>query len=239
MLFKLSPLTREMRQTPAQFLLGCLSFCLVLLCITTFSAYHFLKPVWAPSFVHINTHAWTHDSGMMESSDTLHAQPQDNASHTPKNPQSFPAAQTSFTPLLDVLYPFAISFLIAIIVTMGVAMVCVVRTSLHTHQDVIDILRLMGATQHYIAQQFQWITFLLGFKACIYGVVCGLMMLGIGHILTHYDIITSIPLLWDHRVLGICAGIPLLGGILGLLTAHIEIARTLQRMEHGSVALHT
>lgn len=191
---------------PARFLLACLSLCLTLLLMGTFSAYQFLLPVWAPTAI---------QSPLTDS------------------PSAVPV-MTSFTPLLDVLYPFALSVLITVMITMSVAMLCVVRTNLRHHNDVIDILRLMGATQRYIAQQFQWHTFRLGFVSCLSGVSVGFGILAIGHLLTEHHIITSIPLIWNQTTVLICLSIPILGGVTGLIASHIEVSRTLHRMERPS-----
>ncbi|PJF20246.1 MAG: permease, partial [Phototrophicales bacterium] len=68
--------------------------------------------------------------------------------------------------------------LIAVItLTTVMAVAGVVRARLAAHMEDVELLHLMGATDDYIARQFQRHIFMLSLKGCVFGSLLGIAMI--------------------------------------------------------------
>jgi cell division transport system permease protein len=120
----------------------------------------------------------------------------------------------------------------------GLAVLTVVfttRTGLLIHAGVIELLHLIGARDLYIARQFQWQAFSLMLRGGLAGfVVASLTLLaldfagGASGLLGTERLIPGLQL----PVLGwlALAALPVIVGMIGLVTARITVLRTLAQM---------
>jgi cell division transport system permease protein len=125
----------------------------------------------------------------------------------------------------------------AIVLLIGsVAIVTVIfttRTGLMIHAPVVDLLHLMGAPNFYIARQFQWHAFRLGFRGGIIGLVLALLAFGALYLAAQQGAATAdlmpgfrLPIAAWISVLALPLGM----GLAGLVTARITVLRALARM---------
>jgi len=127
----------------------------------------------------------------------------------------------------------------AVVLLIGlVAMTAVVfttRTGLALHAELIDLLHLMGATDFYVARQFQWHAFRLGLSGGGIGLVMTLVVFGAlrlaaeqGALPGAADLLPAfrLPLLAWPAILAL----PPAMGLVGLVTARLTVLRTLARM---------
>jgi cell division transport system permease protein len=115
------------------------------------------------------------------------------------------------------------------------AVVFTTRTGLALHAALIDLLHLMGATDAYVARQFQWHAFRLGLSGGGIGLVMTLVALGAvrfaieeGALPGAAELLPAfrLPLVaWPAILL-----LPPLMGVVGLLTARLTVLRALARM---------
>jgi cell division transport system permease protein len=127
----------------------------------------------------------------------------------------------------------------AVVLMIGlVAMTAVVfttRTGLALHAALIDLLHLMGASDGYIARQFQWHAFRLGLTGGLLGLMMSLIAFGglklaaeQGAIPGAGDLMPGLRL--PLPAWGAILVLPLAMGLVGLVTARITVLRTLARM---------
>ena len=115
------------------------------------------------------------------------------------------------------------------------AVVFTTRTGLALHAALIDQLHLMGATDAYVARQFQWHAFRLGLEGGGIGLVMTLITLGAirfgleqGVLPGTEDLLPAFRLpieAWPAIV-----ALPAVMGLVGLVTARLTVLRTLARM---------
>jgi len=125
-----------------------------------------------------------------------------------------------------------------IVVLIGVVAVMTVifttRTGLMIHAPIVDLLHLMGATDSYIARQFQWHAFGLGLRGGSIGLVLALLAFGALRLAAEQggaavaDLAPGLRLPVLAWVL--VGGLPVLMGLVGLVTARVTVLRTLARM---------
>ena len=104
-------------------------------------------------------------------------------------------------------------------------------TGLAIHREAIEVLHLIGARDTYIAKQFAFRAFALGFKGGVYGLIIGIPPLaGIGYLGKKMEdfLLPSIDLTLIQW--GIVFSLPLCVGILAMLTARITVIRSLARL---------
>jgi cell division transport system permease protein len=111
------------------------------------------------------------------------------------------------------------------------------RAGLAVHDDVIDLLHLMGARDGYIARQFQREALRLGVKGGIIGLaLAALTLAALAHAAARADAlfgdqVSLLPSLrltpWQWASLLL---LPLLAGIIAMVTARITVMRALARL---------
>jgi cell division transport system permease protein len=124
----------------------------------------------------------------------------------------------------------------AIVVLIGsVAIVTVVfttRTGLMIHAPIVNLLHLMGASDFYIARQFQWHAFRLGIRGGIIGLMPALLAFGALHLAAGEN--AGADLMPGFRLpIGawvVAVALPLAMGLAGMATARITVLRALARM---------
>jgi cell division transport system permease protein len=125
--------------------------------------------------------------------------------------------------------------IVGLIVTVAVlTVIFITRTGLMIHAQIVDLLHLMGATDRYIAAGFQWHAFRLGLRGGIIGLAPALLAFGaitLAGQQTGSAVADLAPGL--HLPLAawvIVVSLPLVMGLVGLVTARLTVLRTLARM---------
>jgi cell division transport system permease protein len=108
------------------------------------------------------------------------------------------------------------------------------RTGLMIHASVVDLLHVIGAPDSYVASQFQWHAFRLGLRGGIIGLALALVAFAVlgfsarqgGTAVADLAPGFSLPIIaW-----GLIGLLPLIMGLVGLLTARWTVLRILARM---------
>ncbi|HLY55686.1 MAG TPA: hypothetical protein VKS60_09020 [Stellaceae bacterium] len=127
----------------------------------------------------------------------------------------------------------------AVVLLIGlVAMTAVVfttRTGLALHAGLIDLLHLMGATDAFVARQFQWHAFWLALKGGGIGLVMTVVGFGGLRLAAEQGALPGagdlVPILrLPLEAWPVILVLPLAMGLVGLVTARITVLRTLARM---------
>lgn len=139
--------------------------------------------------------------------------------------------------LRDVLrFTGALKFAAALLVlTIGVTTVTAVAGAVRARMDIyraeVELLHLMGATDGYIARQFQRYAFLAALQGGLAGAFCGgLAMFSIGWAAGRMDINLLPSFTLSAPQAGLLALLPLLAGAIALLTARRTVMRVLTAM---------
>lgn len=121
---------------------------------------------------------------------------------------------------------------LALIVTASTGTVFfVTRTGLAIHQDVIEVLHLIGAQDTYIARQFAEHALNLGLRGGLLGLAAaGPTFAGFAYLYRQVDsallpAIDITPVQWVAVM-----GLPVLAAVMGYLTARFAVLRTLKKM---------
>lgn len=122
-----------------------------------------------------------------------------------------------------------------VVLLVGLATVGIVifatRSGMAAHQDVIEVLHLIGAEDGYIARQFQNLALIQGLRGGIIGIVMGAVTFwGLGYAAGHIDseILPQVKLLtWHWAVL---ASLPAATALIARSTARRTVVRSLTRM---------
>ncbi|MGB8842068.1 MAG: cell division protein [Aliidongia sp.] len=110
----------------------------------------------------------------------------------------------------------------------------ITRTGLMIHAPIVDLLHMMGATDSYIARQFQWHAFRLGLRGAIIGLLPALLTFGAFKLAAERggaavaDLAPGLTLPLAAWV--VLAMLPLAMGLVALVTARVTVLRTLARM---------
>ncbi len=122
-----------------------------------------------------------------------------------------------------------------ILVLMGLAtagtVVFTTRTGLAIHQDVIEVLHLIGARDTYVARQFGQRALALGLRGGLFGLALAVpTLLGVGSLASRIEAgllpaLSLTPLHW-----GALAVLPPAAAVIAMLTARLTVIRTLSRM---------
>ena len=122
-----------------------------------------------------------------------------------------------------------------VLVLMGFATVGTVvfttRTGLAIHQDVIEVLHLIGARDAYVARQFAGRALSLGLRGgCIGLALAVATLLGVGSLAARLEagLLPDISLTFVNWIL--LAAIPLVVAVIAMVTARLTVIRTLTRM---------
>jgi cell division transport system permease protein len=115
-----------------------------------------------------------------------------------------------------------------------VTVIFTTRTGLMIHEPIVNLLHLMGASDFYIARQFQWHAFRLGVRGGIIGLVPALLTFGALRLAAEEGAAATADLMPGVRLpIGawlLVATLPLAMGLAGLATARITVLRALARM---------
>ena len=105
------------------------------------------------------------------------------------------------------------------------------RTGLAIHQDVIEVLHLIGARDAYIARQFGQRALALGLRGGLFGLALAVpTLLGVGSLASRIEagLLPSLSLAPLHWVA--LAALPPAAAVIAMLTARLTVIRTLSRM---------
>ena len=126
-----------------------------------------------------------------------------------------------------------LALLIAIIIgsITTIAIASAVRTRLAIHHSDVELLHYMGATDQYIAKQFQKHTMMLSLKGAVIGTAAGLVVLFFFTFLSRHSGTDLIPVIQVgvFGVVTLCL-IPILASLITILTAHLTVLRSLAKM---------
>jgi cell division transport system permease protein len=123
----------------------------------------------------------------------------------------------------------ALAFILAL--TSALTVAATAHTRLALHRDEVDLLHLIGATDSYIAKQFQRQAFRLATEGAAIGLIIGLITVAI------------IALIKDQAGSGLIPGVeldmaqwvtllitPLLAGIIAMIASRVTVLRALKEM---------
>ena len=122
-----------------------------------------------------------------------------------------------------------------IVVLVAVATVGIVvfatRSGMAAHQDVIEVLHLIGARDVFIARQFQNLALSQGFRGGLIGIALGIATLwGLSRAAAHLDtsMLPPVSLLAWHW--GVLATLPLAAALIANWTAKRTVVRSLRKL---------
>ena len=123
----------------------------------------------------------------------------------------------------------------AIVVLIGVAAVAVVvfttRAGLAVHQDIIEIMHIIGARDSYIARQFQRHALALGLRGGVIGLGLAAATLAVGVALAGEVATPLLPRLeFPWAGWAALAALPVVVAAIATLTARITVMRALARL---------
>lgn len=123
----------------------------------------------------------------------------------------------------------------AIVLLVGLATVGTVvfttRTGLAIHQEVIEVLHLIGARDAYVARQFAARALVLGLRGGAIGLLLAVpTLLGIDHLAARMDGGLLPAMTLEPRHWAVLAALPLVVAAIAMLTARLTVSRTLSRM---------
>ncbi len=127
------------------------------------------------------------------------------------------------------LITFALMGLVG--VTMMLSITLVTRTGLNMQRSVIDILRLIGAPNPFIARQFQWFAFRMSFVSSFLGVTFAFSCFFIFTLLSKKLGIPENATVLHQELVIIMAALPFVIALLALVVARVEVVRTLIRLD--------
>lgn len=122
-----------------------------------------------------------------------------------------------------------------VVLLVGLATVGIVvfatRSGMAAHQDVVEVLHLIGAEDGYIARQFQNLAMAQGLRGGIIGIAFGAATIwGLGYAADHIDsaILPPVHLVAWHWV--VLASLPAATALIAKSTARRTVMRSLKRM---------
>ena len=132
--------------------------------------------------------------------------------------------------LIDAVRLVAAIVLGLVVLAAVATVVFVTRTGLDVHRRVIDIVHLVGATDGYIAGQFQANALTLGLLGGIGGLaLAGLTLVIVAALLSGIDENLLPPLSLAPGQWALLAGLPLIAALLAMLTARWTVLGSLRR----------
>lgn|GEM_PF-4329724 len=144
-------------------------------------------------------------------------------------------SQTLTTSLITQLHKTLLVLSMTLMIFVATAIILsislVTRTGLSMQKSVIDILRLIGSPNSFIARQFQWFTFRMSFFSSIMGM---LLAFGCFVSLSLFSNVLGISInlrLMSQELIILIFCLPLSISLLALMVARIEVIRTLIRLD--------
>ena len=112
-----------------------------------------------------------------------------------------------------------------------IAITAGIRTRLAIHNKEVELLHNMGATDNYIARQFQRHAMILAFQGGVIGTLIGLIITGLVIFLSTYSRSSLIPSIEIGIIalLFICT-IPVIASLIATLTSRFTVLRSLVKM---------
>ncbi len=120
--------------------------------------------------------------------------------------------------------------LLVAVATVGIV-IFATRSGMAAHQDVIEVLHLIGARDVFIARQFQNLALSQGFRGGLIGLVLGAATLwGLSHAASRLDtsMLPPVALLTWHW--GVLAALPLATALISNWTAKRTVVRSLRKL---------
>jgi cell division transport system permease protein len=115
--------------------------------------------------------------------------------------------------------------------TVLITITLITRSSLATHASIIDVLRLVGANNSYIAQKFQKRAFWLALKGGLWGVAAALPTVFLLNWLSlHLGVSEALKPALGLTLWGILLSLPFIVATISLVAARLSVFRTLARL---------
>ncbi|MCL4677497.1 MAG: FtsX-like permease family protein [Alphaproteobacteria bacterium] len=106
-----------------------------------------------------------------------------------------------------------------------------VRARMAIYRNQVEILHLIGATDSYIARQFQWHAIIIALLGSLIGTLAGVAVTGLIIVLSGQGSVTLIPEISMSAVnLAAFLSLPLLACVISGTTARFTVLRTLSQM---------
>lgn len=122
-------------------------------------------------------------------------------------------------------------FISLIAATVMITITLITRSSLATHASIIDVLRLVGANNSYIAHKFQQRAFWLALKGGMWGVIIALPTIyGLNWLSDHLGVSEALKPTLSISLLLAILSLPLVVGGISLIAARLSVLRTLSRL---------
>ena len=122
-------------------------------------------------------------------------------------------------------------FISLIAATVIVTITLITRSSLATHASIIDVLRLVGANNHYIAQKFQKRAFWLALKGGSWGVIIALpTIFFLNWLSLHLGVSDALKPTLSLSLLAAILSLPFIVGSISFLAARLSVLRTLAQL---------
>jgi cell division transport system permease protein len=122
-------------------------------------------------------------------------------------------------------------FISLIAATVMVTITLITRSSLATHASIINVLRLVGANNSYIARKFQIRAFWLSLKGGTWGVIIALPTIFLLNWLSlHLGVSEALKPNLNFSILLAIFLLPLVMGIISLIAARFSVLRTLSQL---------
>ncbi len=122
-------------------------------------------------------------------------------------------------------------FISLIAATVMVTITLITRSSLATHASIIDVLRLVGANNSYIARKFQRRAFWLALKGGLWGVIIALPTIFLlNRFSLHLGVSEALKPTLSLTLLAAILSLPFIVGVISLVAARLSVLRTLARL---------
>jgi len=122
-------------------------------------------------------------------------------------------------------------FISLITITVIITITLITRSSLVTHASIIDVLRLVGANNDYIAHKFQKRAFWLALKGGIWGVIIALpTIFFLNWLSLHLGVSEALKPTLNVFLLLTILSLPFVVGLISLISARFSVLRTLARL---------
>jgi cell division transport system permease protein len=115
--------------------------------------------------------------------------------------------------------------------TVMVTITLITRSSLATHASIINVLRLVGANNSYIARKFQIRAFWLSLKGGTWGVLVALpTILFLNWLSLYLGVSEALKPTLSISILVVILTLPLVMGLISLIAARLSVLRTLSQL---------
>ncbi len=125
----------------------------------------------------------------------------------------------------------ALSVLVMVLIICAFSIFYATQTSLGIHQNIIEILHIMGATDDYIAKQYAYRSFFIGLCSGALGTILGVVALWLMSDLA-IDLKSGIfdKASFDKTAIFYVASIPMFTSLISMFTAYYTVRKTLGKI---------